>query len=66
MKSTDQKYINALLSNDLKILEELYEKFSGAIKCMVLQNNGTETDAADIFQESVLPFIIKQEKTNLF
>jgi len=36
------------------MLEELYQKFSGKIKWMVLQNNGTEADAADVFQDALL------------
>ena len=51
---SDQKYINALLNNDTLLLEELYQKFSGKIKQMVLQNNGSELDAADIFQDAIL------------
>jgi len=50
----DQKYIDALLRNDRKLLEEIYKNYSGKIRNMVLQNNGTEPDAADIFQEAIL------------
>jgi RNA polymerase sigma factor (sigma-70 family) len=50
----DQKYINALLNNDALVLNELYQKFAGKIKLMVLQNNGTEADAADIVQDALL------------
>jgi RNA polymerase sigma factor (sigma-70 family) len=50
----DQKYIDALLTNDAGLLDELYHRFSGKIKWMVLQNSGTESDAADIFQEALL------------
>jgi RNA polymerase sigma factor (sigma-70 family) len=50
----DQKYIDALLSNDMLLLNELYQKFSDKIKSMVLKNNGTEIDAADIFQDALL------------
>src|SRR4051812_22625784 len=50
----DQKYIDALLNNDAILLNELYQKFSGKIKSMVLQNNGSETDATDIFQDALL------------
>ena len=50
----DQKYINALLTNNAALLEELYQKYSGKIKAMVLKNNGNETEAADIFQEALL------------
>jgi RNA polymerase sigma factor (sigma-70 family) len=61
----DQRYINALLTNDTVLLEELYQKYSGKIKRMVLQNNGTETDAADIFQEALL-FLYHKAKTQSF
>src|SRR5690606_6286839 len=54
MEHPDQKYIEALLHNDLELLDELYQKYSGKIKWMVLQNNGTEADAADIFQDALL------------
>ena len=50
----DNKYIDALLQNDTALLDELYTKYSGKIKYMVLQNNGTEADAADVFQEAVV------------
>lgn len=54
MQHPDQKYINALLDNDASMLDELYQKFSGKIKWMILQNNGSETDAADIFQDALI------------
>lgn len=61
---SDQKYINALLNNDAVLLEELYQKFSAKIKSMVLQNNGTETDAADIFQDALLSIYQKAKTKN--
>jgi hypothetical protein len=54
MSHPDQKYVEALLNNDMVLLKEVYQKFSGKIKWMVLQNNGTVDDAADIFQEALL------------
>jgi RNA polymerase sigma factor (sigma-70 family) len=50
----DNKYVTALLQNDTVLLDELYSKFSGKIKYMVMQNNGTEADAADVFQEAIV------------
>jgi RNA polymerase sigma factor (sigma-70 family) len=50
----DQKYIDALTSNNTQLLRELYEKFHGRIVNMVVQNNGTQTEAADIFQDALL------------
>ena len=51
---TDNKYIEAMLQNDAILLDEMYTKFSGKIKHMVIQNNGTEADAADVFQEAIV------------
>jgi RNA polymerase sigma factor (sigma-70 family) len=59
MPHPDQKYIDALISNDELLIDELYRKFSGKIKCMVLKNSGTETDAADIFQEALMSLFYK-------
>ncbi len=50
----DQKYIDALLSNDPVVLQELYTRFFERIKKMVLDNNGTPGDAADVMQEALL------------
>lgn len=58
----DNKYIAALLQNDTALLDELYTNYSGKIKYMVLQNNGTEADAADIFQEAIMD-LYKKAKT---
>ncbi|MEJ7740881.1 MAG: sigma-70 family RNA polymerase sigma factor [Chitinophagaceae bacterium] len=65
MQHPDQKYIDALLNNDVAVLEEIYKKFSGKIKWMVLQNNGSESDAADVFQDALLS-VYNKAKTNNF
>lgn len=61
----DQKYIEALLNNNNVLLDELYRKYTARIKWMVLQNKGTEADAADIFQEALLS-VYKKAKTESF
>lgn len=58
----DNKYIEALLGHDTVLLDELYSKFSGKIKTMVLQNNGSEADAADVFQEALVDIYKKAKK----
>lgn len=65
MPHADQKYIDALLTNNQKLLDELYSKYSGKIKWMVLKNNGSEDDAADIFQEALMT-IYHKAKTEKF
>jgi len=61
----DQRYIDALANNDPYILEELYKKFSGKIKGMILHNHGSETDAGDVLQDALLS-IYKKAKTGNF
>lgn len=46
----DHKYIEALQKNDSALIEEIYSRYSKRIALMVLKNNGTENDAADLFQ----------------
>lgn len=50
----DQQYIEALVNNNSLLLKELYEKYCGKIRNMVLKNNGSDADAADIFQDALL------------
>ena len=61
---TDQQYIDALLNNEVHLLNELYVKYSGKIKSMILKNNGTEDDAADIFQESLIDIYNKAKNSS--
>lgn len=50
----DQRYIDALLSNDNRLLNELYQRFSGKIKTWVMAHSGSAHDAADVMQESLI------------
>jgi RNA polymerase sigma factor (sigma-70 family) len=36
------------------LVREIYDRFAGKIKAHIMQNNGSEDDAADIFQESLI------------
>ena len=54
IKHPDHKYIEALKNNDSQLIEEIYSRYSAKIKFMVLKNNGTETDAADLFQDVLI------------
>ncbi|HNL66317.1 MAG TPA: sigma-70 family RNA polymerase sigma factor [Ferruginibacter sp.] len=47
----DHKYIEALAKNDSVLIEEIYRRYSAGIRRMVLKNSGSESDAADLFQE---------------
>lgn len=54
MLHNDHKYIEALRNNDVLMIEQIYKLHSASIKRMVLQNNGNEMDAADLFQDVLL------------
>lgn len=49
----DQRYIEAMLTNDQLQIREIYEKYSERIIRLVTQNNGSRQDAKDIFQEAL-------------
>jgi len=51
---SDQRFITGLVQNDSAIINEIYKRCAGKIKSWILFNNGTEDDAADIFQEALM------------
>ena len=50
----DQRFIQGLLHNDGPTVDEIYRRYAGAIRRFILKNGGSEDDAADIFQESLI------------
>ena len=50
----DQRYLIGLLGNDNQVVDEIYRRFAPTIKNHILYNQGSEDDAADIFQESLI------------
>jgi RNA polymerase sigma factor (sigma-70 family) len=50
----DQELLEGLANNDDKSLEIIYSENFPMIYRMVLQNNGSEPDAKDLFQEAVI------------
>lgn len=50
----DQKYIDALLNNDSRLLKEIYERFAGKVIAFIKNNHGDESDAQDIIQETLI------------
>lgn len=61
MPHKDQHYIEALLNNDTLKIEEIYQRFSGKIIGFVIQNNGSEAEAKDIFQEALISIYQKAQ-----
>ncbi len=60
---TDQRFVTGLLQNDTILVKEIYDRFSGKVKGYIIQNNGSEDDAADIFQEALID-IYPQPRNN--
>lgn len=58
----DQKYIQALLDNDRRGIEEIYQRFADRITRFVTANQGTAKDAQDIFQEALIAIYQKARK----
>jgi RNA polymerase sigma factor (sigma-70 family) len=50
----DQRLLEGLLSNDNQVVEEIYRRFARKTAFQILQSRGSEEDAADIFQESLI------------
>ena len=50
----DHKFIEALRQNDSVLIEEIYSRYAVLIKQLVIKNSGTETDAADLFQDVLI------------
>jgi RNA polymerase sigma factor (sigma-70 family) len=50
----DQLYLQGLADNSQSIIGEIYERFAGKVKYYIVNNSGTEEDAADIFQEALI------------
>lgn len=58
----DQKYVDALLTNDHKGIDEIYTRFAPKVIGYIKKNSGDEMRARDIVQEAILT-IYDQAKT---
>lgn len=61
----DQRYITALLNNNVALVNEIYKKCAGKVKSFILFNNGSADDAADIFQEALVDIYNQAKYKNL-
>ncbi len=57
----DNRFINAVLTNDREVLIEMYDKYLPKIIRFIVANSGTEEDAMDIFQDAIM-IIYKKAK----
>ena len=53
---TDQKYVQALLENDNRLIAEIYTRFAPKVVGYIQKNNGNASAARDIIQEALIAF----------
>ncbi|MFT3826929.1 MAG: sigma-70 family RNA polymerase sigma factor [Chitinophagaceae bacterium] len=61
----DQRYLEGLLHNDTQVVQEIYRRFANPVKFYIIKNQGSEDDAADIFQESIMDIYNQARHKNL-
>ena len=50
----DQKYIEALLNHDQRLISEIYQRFAPNMKAYLLSRGCSEDDAGDVFQDALI------------
>ncbi|WP_461788096.1 RNA polymerase sigma factor [Pedobacter sp.] len=61
----DQRYVTALLTNDVSLINDIYKKCASKVKSFVVFNSGSAADAADIFQEALVDIYNQAKYKNL-
>jgi RNA polymerase sigma factor (sigma-70 family) len=54
MENIELSYLRGVLTNDSRVLEEIYRKFLPPLFGMLRRNGGTFEDAKDVFQEALV------------
>ena len=54
MQDDTQKFIKLFLAGNREVLQRIYAKNFSGIKKYILKNNGTQTEALDIFQDALM------------
>lgn len=62
----DQRYLTALLENDHRLIREIYTRFSGSVKSIVIRNSGNVHDAEDLFNELLMEICALARKGKFF
>ena len=66
MRFIDNKIIvEGILNQDKQVLKSIYLTYFPSIKRLVLDNNGSEQDAKDVFQEGIIIIYRKIKEGNL-
>ena len=62
---SDQELIEGIINNDSLVIEFIYAENFHSIRHYVLLNNGSEDDAKDVFQESLILLYKKAKSSDL-
>lgn len=57
-----ERYINALITGDERVIKEIYTKLFPKIKAYVMKNRGDEQDASDVFHDGLMYIIVTQKE----
>lgn len=55
-------YQEALVKGDTRLIQEIYQKCFPLVKRFIVQNNGTDEDAEDVFQKALLQIAVRYKK----
>jgi len=62
---SDEELIKGIRNHDSDVLRYIYKKYFETVKNFVRKNNGSDDDAQDIFQESIIILFKKIEENSL-
>lgn len=60
----DQKILEGILNADNQVIKQIYDDALPSVIRWVKENNGTESDARDVFQEAIIALFRKVETGN--
>ena len=58
----DQRYLEALIANDSRVIEEIYARFAGKVKIIITSRGGNAHDAKDVFQDALIKITRKARR----
>lgn len=61
----EEKYLEALITNDSDITLEIYNRFFPKIESFILNNKGEKDDAQDVFQDALMYLIYVQREKSI-
>ncbi len=60
-----EKYINALIKGDDKVIKKIYSKLYPKIKFYILANRGKQEDALDVFHDALMYIIVRHKEKKI-